>query len=309
MVLLFISGFHRPQGWRRLLAEELPDLDFRVWADETGDPADIDFALVWDPPMGELARYPNLKAIFSLAAGSDHLLKDPALPEVPLIRMVDPALISGMNEFVIHHVLHFHRRFDVFEERQRRREWKELPAADTACRRVGVMGLGAIGSAVAGKLGGLGFAVAGWSRSAKEIGDVESFDGEDALIPFLNRTEILICLLPLTPATEGIINKETLAALPEGAYVINCARGGHLVEDDLLAALDSGRLAGAALDVFRAEPLPREHPFWRHPKVVVTPHIASLTVPRTAIPHIVENIRRIENGQPPTNQVSRERGY
>ncbi len=309
MALLFISGYDNPRRWRALLDLELPGLDFRVWADETGDSTDIDFALVWDPPMGELARYPNLKAIFSLGAGVDHLLKDPVLPEVPLIRMVDPSLTSGMSEFVIHHVLHFHRRFDLLNERRRRRQWKQLPAPDTACRRLGIMGQGVLGADVAGKLSGLGFAVAGWSRSGKEIEGVESFHGEDAMMAFLNRTEILICLLPLTPATEGIINKKTLAALPEGAFVINCARGGHLVEDDLLTALDKGRLAGAALDVFHTEPLPPDHPFWAHPKVIVTPHIASLTVPRTAVPHIAENIRRIESGRPPTNQASRERGY
>jgi glyoxylate/hydroxypyruvate reductase A len=226
-----------------------------------------------------------------------------------VVRLVDRALTQGMSEYVLYWVIHYHRRMGDYADMVARKQWANLLQADTRLRRVGILGLGELGTDAARKLVALEFDVAGWSRSPKDIDGVESFTGEAGLAPFLARTEILACLLPLTPETEGIINRDTLAALPEGAVVINSARGGHVVEDDLLAALDSGHIAGATLDVFRTEPLPAEHPFWGHPKVTVTPHMASLTVPHSAAQWIAENIRRIERGEAPLNVVDLKTGY
>jgi len=308
--LLYLSSVDKSEPWREALERALPDLDFRLWPDEIGDPAEIDYALVWKPPPGEMRRYANLKAILSLGAGVDHLLCDPDLPAgVPVVRLIDRALTQGMSEYVLYWVLHYHRRFADYARLVAARQWTNLPQTDTRLRRVGVLGLGELGGDAARKLAQLDFAVAGWSRSPKDLPGIETFAGRDGLVPFLERTEILVCLLPLTAETEGIIGRETLAALPTGAVLINPARGGHVVEDDLLAALDSGHIAAATLDVFRTEPLPAGHPFWDHPKVTVTPHMASLTVPDSAAGWVAENIRRVEQGRAPLGVVDRARGY
>src|SRR5581483_5227165 len=197
----------------------------------------------------------------------------------------------------------------IYERFQRERRWKKRATPDIATRRVGVLGIGEIGSACARAVAALGFSVAGWSRTAKHIDGIETFAGAAALPAFLARTDILVCVLPLTAGTRGIIDAKLLAALPRGAYVINIARGAHVVDADLLAALDSGHIAGATLDVFAPEPLPPEHPFWTHPKVLVTPHIASLTNPETASEGIAENLRRLTTGRPLLHLVERDRGY
>lgn len=309
--IVFISPDDDPERWRRALAPLLPGMDWRVWPDAVGHADDITIALVWRPKPGVLKDFPNLKAVYNLGAGVERLLQDPTLPRhVPLIRMVDPALTAGMTEYVVHRVLHYHRRFDLLAARQRDHVWKWLEAPDTATRSIGIMGMGELGRDTAEKLRGLGFKnIAGWSRTPKTVTGVESFHGDKTLISFLKRTEILVCLLPLTPETEGIINAETLAALPTGAHVINSARGGHVVEEDLLDALNTDHIAGASLDVFRTEPLPAHSPLWDHPKVMVTPHIASLSVPSSAAPDIAANIRRIEAGETPTDVVDFVRGY
>lgn len=309
--VVFISAEDDPERWRRALEPHLPGLDWRVWPDAVGDAAEVTIALVWRPKPGAIKDFPNLKAVYNLGAGVEMLLADDTLPRhIPLIRMVDPALTAGMTEYVVHRVLHYHRRFDLCAHRQRDRVWKWMDAPQTAKRRVGILGLGVLGRDAAEKLIGLGFrALAGWSRTPAEVPGVENFHGPDGLAPFLSRTEILVCLLPLTPATRGIINAKTLAQLPEGAFVINAARGGHVVEADLLAGLDSGHLAGASLDVFATEPLPDDDPLWSHAHVMVTPHIASLSVPASAAPDIAANIRRVEAGETPTDLVDFERGY
>ncbi|MFQ6024595.1 MAG: 2-hydroxyacid dehydrogenase, partial [Acidiferrobacterales bacterium] len=281
----------------------MPELEVRVWPDR-GNPEEIEYALVWQPLHDALSNLPNLKVIFSLGAGVDHLLKETGLPEgVPIVRMVDPGLSEGMREYVLFHVLRYHRHMLEYEIQQRECRWQELPQTRPGDRRIGIMGLGVLGAEVAQKLTALGFAVAGWSRTAKMIDGVDSFHGRDQLDQFLEHTDILVCLLPLTSETEGILNRRTFAALPGGAYVINVARGRHLIEEHLLEALDSEHIAGATLDVFRTEPLPRDHPFWRHPKVTVTPHIASITSPDTGAIPVVENIRRHQKGEPLTNVV------
>ncbi len=308
MAVMFLSAEDPAEAWRDELRARIPDLDFRIWP-EIGDPAEIDVALVWRPPPGELARYPNLKAILSLGAGVDGLIADPTLPDVPIARMVDPSLTRTMAEYVLLAVLRHHRQFDLFERAQRARKWAFAFPPQAAQRRVGIMGLGELGGAAARTLARHGFTVAGWSRTPKAIKDVTSYAGRSELHPFLHRTDILVCMLPLTAETMGILDAETFAELAHGAYVINVARGGHLVEADLIAALDSGHLGGATLDVFRTEPLPPDHPFWDHPKILITPHIASYCQPATAADGVAENIRRALAGQPLLHQVNRKRGY
>jgi len=309
MALLFYSKVDDPEEWAAALRQAEPSLEVRVWP-ELGDVADIDAALVWRPPTGMLASLPGLKVIFSLGAGVDHVFAGTELPaNVPVVRLVDPALTSQMVEYAVLAVLHHHRRMDDYRAFQGRGEWHQLPAADTAARRVGVMGLGEIGSAIAHTLAGFGFAVAGWSRTPKALNGIESFHGVDQLTPFLARCDVLVCVLPLTPETTGILDAQAFAALPDGAYVVNAGRGGHLIEEDLIAALESGHLSGAWLDVCQTEPLPPENPLWRQANVTVTPHIAGWVLPRTASEQVIQNLRRVQGGEPPRNIVDPARGY
>ena len=297
------------ETWIPVLQRLEPSRSVRLWPD-TGPEDEVEYVLTWRPAPGDLQRYPNLKAIFNLGAGVDALLKDETLPaHVPVIRLVDQGLTQGMSEYVLMHVLRYHRRGPELEEAQRRSRWEPLTYPLARDRKVGILGLGVLGSDAARKLVALDFDVAGWSRSPKSVDGVESFHGAEGLNPFLNRTEILACLLPLTKETTGIVNATTLAQLPKGAAIINAGRGGHVVQDDLLAALDSGHIAYATLDVFTPEPLPNEHPFWTHPRVTVTPHIASNTQLETAVQVVLEGIRRIERGELPENIVDRGLGY
>ena len=309
MPLLYCSSWSEPETWRRAFHAHDPKLDFRVWP-KSGPVEEIDYVLAWHHVPGSLSAFPRLKAIFSLGAGVEKLLRDRELPAgVPIVRMVDPSLTAGMTEYVLLHVLRYHRRMPELEALQRGAQWVELEAPPASERRVGILGLGVLGGDAAEKLAMLGFQVAGWSLTPKTIAGVESFAGEEGLLPLLARSDILVCLLPLTAATEGILNARTLAALPRGASLINAARGGHVVETDLLAALDSGHVAHATLDVVSEEPLPASHPFWRHPQVTLTPHVASLTWPPTAALHILANIRRHEAGEPMSPLVDLAREY
>ena len=311
MTLLFISETDRTDWWQSELSRASPGLEVRAWPD-IGAPADIDYALVWKPRPGELAKLPNLKAIFSLGAGVDHIFADPDLPEgVPVTRIVDANLTAGMSEYVLLHTLRYHHNQPVLDRQQRDHVWdmrmsEMRQAYETS---VGVLGLGEIGSDAAVKLSALGFSVAGWSRTQKSMHGVECYAGEAEFQAFLARTRILVCLLPLTPATAGILNAAAFASMPRGGYLINAGRGGHLVEDDLIPALDSGQLAGATLDVFAQEPLPPGHPFWDHPAITVTPHNASITDPRSVAAQVAENIRRQRAGEPLLNLVDPEAKY
>ncbi len=297
------------QAYIPVLERLAPERTIRIWPD-TGPLDEVKYTLVWRPKPGDLQRYPNLKAIFNLGAGVDALLKDETLPDnVPLVRLVDESLTGGMTEYVVYHVLRFHRRTPEIEQSQRRSEWEPLLYPMTRDRKVGILGLGVLGGDAARRLVDFGFDVAGWSRTEKSVPGVQSFYGREQLDAFLNRTEILVCLLPLTGDTNGIVNARFLAQLPKGACLINAGRGGHVVQDDLLAALDSGHIGYATLDVFTPEPLPREHPFWTHPRVTVTPHNASLTQPETAVPVVLDGIARLERGELPRNVVDRKLGY
>ena len=309
MALLFVSAVDDPAPWIEAFAALMPDLEVRVWPDY-GDAADIAYALVWQQEHGSLRRFANLEAIFSLGAGVEHVLADPGLPDgVPIVRMVDPGLRVGMTEFVVMRVLHYHRRMPEYEAQQRDKVWRLLPQTLPGDRRVGILGLGALGGAAARALAGLGFDVAGWSRTPRTIDGVTCFDGEDGLFACLERSEIVVCLVPLTAETEGILDATTLGALPEGAFLINVARGAHVVDEDLLAALESGQIAGATLDVFRSEPLPADHPYWTHPRVMVMPHASAWTLPQTAARTVTDNIARHRKGEPMLNVVDVKRGY
>ena len=298
------------EDWRAALLAEDPGLDIRMFPD-AGDAAAIEAAVVWTShDMAELRRYPNLRLIVSMGAGVDHLLRPPGPPPgVPVARLKDARLTQGMTEWVVLNVLRFHRQDPEYRALQAERRWEELPAPETASRRVGILGLGELGGAAAAALLALGFPVMGWSRAPKDRPGVEGFHGADGLDAMLGRSDILVCLLPLTPETRSILDRRTLGLLPRGAYLLNAARGGHVAQNDLLAALNSGHIAGAALDVFEPEPLPPDHPFWSHPRVAMTPHAASITIPSSAAPQVVENLRRARTGQPLINLVDFSAGY
>lgn len=262
------------------------------------------------PPRAVLQGFTGLKLIQSLWMGVDTLLADATLPRgVPLARLVDPGMLTAMSETVLARVLDWHRDLYRYRAHQRERRWQPLPQVFASERTIGLLGLGELGRSAATKLAALGFSVCGWSRRPKTLPGIECFAGEEGLERLLSRSSALVCLLPLTPRTRGILNAATLAQLPEGACLINVARGAHVVECDLLAALDAGHLAHAYLDVFETEPLPREHPFWTHPRVSVTPHVAALTDPRTALPSVIENLKRVRRGATPRDLVDPAAGY
>jgi glyoxylate/hydroxypyruvate reductase len=309
MALLFRSSVDSEARWKPQLARLMPELDVRIWP-EIGDPADIDYALVWHPEPGLLASLPNLKLILSLGAGVDHILCDPQLPrDIPLVRLVDPYMTDAMSEYVALQVLRLHRQDLDYRAQQEAGIWRELEQKNAAERRVGILGSGALGQDAGRKLSGLGFDVALWGRSKKDLDGLASYAGWASLPELLGRSEILVCLLPLTAETQGVLNADAFAQMPKGAALVNAARGGHLVEEDLLAALRTGRLSAAVLDVFRDEPLPADHPFWRHPRIVMTPHVAAATHPPTAAPILLDNIRRFEQGRPLLNLVDPAQGY
>jgi len=309
MALLFRSSVDSAARWHAQLARLTQELEIRLWP-EVGDPAEIDYALVWRPEPGLLATLPNLKLILSLGAGVDHLLGDPQLPRhLPIVRLVDPHMTDAMSEYVVLQVLRLHRHDLDYRVQQEARVWRELDQKNAADRRIGILGLGELGRDTARKLKALGFDVAGWSRGERAVAGIECHAGAAGLPELLGRSEILVCLLPLTAETEGILSARTLSLLPRGAALVNAARGAHLVEEDLIAALASGHISAAVLDVFRDEPLPADHPFWHHPRVVVTPHVAAFTNPATAAPIILDNIRRFEEGRPLLNRVDPARGY
>ncbi len=309
MALVLKCGRDERAEWRGELHRLLPDMEVRPWH-QAGDPDDIEFALVWKPDAGELRRFANLRAIFSLGAGVDHIMNDPDLPPgVPVVRLIDPELTRQMSAYVVLSALYLHRRMPAYAAAQKDGRWRPLPAPDTRSCGVGIMGLGVLGSDAAEKLRPFGLPLLGWSRRPKDFEGVRCFHGAPGLAPFLAETGILVCLLALTPETKGILNAKTFASLPRGAGVINCARGGHLVDEDLIEALDSGHLSGAVLDVFDPEPLPEDHPFWRHPQITLTPHVASLTLVHSAAIIIAENIRRMRKGEAPLAIADPKAGY
>ena len=306
---LFASEWDDDSGWRGQMEKHLGPLDWRRH-NALGRKEDIEVALAWDPPVGLLASLPNLKLIVSLGMGVDHLLKHKDLPQnVPIARIHDASLIDQMAEYSLLASLRILRLGDEYDVLQREAKWKRLELREAFDLRVGIMGLGAIGARVAADHRKFGFPVRGWARSTKMIDGVECFAGSEGLQPFLAGIDVLICLLPLTPQTRGILNAGTLAQLPKGAHVVNIARGGHVVDADLLASLDSGHIASATLDVFNQEPLPADHAYWRHPKVRVTPHIAGQSNPRTAAAGVADNVHRLRAGETLHDLIDPAAGY
>jgi glyoxylate/hydroxypyruvate reductase A len=308
LALLFYSRDDDAVAWGRALEERVPELDFRIWP-EIGDPAEITMALVWLPPKGLLQSLPNLEAIFSLGAGVDAMLAQPDLPDVPLCRLVDRSLTVTMSEFVLANVLYYHRDLDRFQAQQQAARWQLALPEPPSARTIGIMGLGELGGHAAATMRDHGFRVRGWSRGGRQLAGVESFAGRDGLAPFLAGSDVLVCLLPLTAETEGILNAELFATLPPGAALIHVGRGRQLVPADLMAALDRGHLRGAMLDVTPVEPLPADDPLWRHPGIRITPHAASYALPETAAETIADNIANLRAGRPLAAVVDRSRGY
>ncbi len=309
MALLFYSQFDDPADWGAHLREAAPGLDFRVWP-EVGDPADVEAALVWKAPEGELRKYPNLRLIINLGAGVDSIVKDRTLPAgIPIVRIADPEMSRMMSQYVLAAVLRHHRDFVPFARAQRERRWHYLHPREAGTCSVGVMGLGNLGAMAAAELVRQGFQVAGWARSEKNLPGVESFHGPQGLAAFLARSDILVVMLPLTAETMGILDAGAIAQLPHGAKLVNVGRGGLVDEDALAAALRSGRIAEATLDVFLSEPLAAESPLWGFDQVLITPHLASVAIPRTAARQVAENLRRLRAGEPLLNVVDPQRGY
>lgn len=309
MALLFYSQFDDAADWGKHLRNAIPSLDFRVWPD-VGEPEDVTAALVWKAPEGELRKFPNLKLIINLGAGVDSIVKDRSLPAgIPIVRIADPEMSRMMAQFVLAAVLRHYRDFVSFSRAQKERRWHYIHPREAPTCSVGVMGLGNLGGMAAHELVRQGFKVKGWARSPKKIEGVESFHGKSGFAPFLAKSEILVVMLPLTPQTDGLLDAEALAKLPRGAKIINVGRGRLIDEDALIAALSSGHIAEATLDVFREEPLPAASPLWEFEQVLVTPHLASVAIPRTASRQVAENLRRLGSGEPLLNVVDPGRGY
>jgi len=309
MKLLFCSHLDDPKEWLPELKKHMPDLEIEVWP-EVKDRASIDAILVWLPPAeGGLALFPNLKMIQSLGAGVNQLDLKSLPRHIPLARLVDPGLNLSMRDYCVWAALRHYRGLDMHAEHQPLKKWVYYIPPPKSAVSVGVMGIGELGSEVARAMADLGFSVRGWSRTPKTIDRVACFSGASGLREFANGTDILICLLPLTPETRGILARPLFEMLPKGAKLINVGRGDHLVEADLIPAIESGRIASATLDVFAREPLPPEHPFWTHPKITVTPHVAAFGAAVSAAPVVIENLRRAMAGKRLLNQVDIDRGY
>lgn len=313
---LLIIGSQRSDQFAAATREQAPDIDLRVWP-EAGRLEDIRYALAWGPPIGVLKTLPNLQLIVSVGAGVDHLFKDPDLPRVPIVRYVDPDLTGRMTAYVTLHVLWHQRRMCEFLRLQAQCEWKYLPEPATHEVRVGIMGLGVMGAAAARPLAALGFKLTGWSRSRRQIAGMTCYAGREELPAFLADTDILVCVLPHTPETRGILNRELIRGLSRqgrhprlpGPALINAGRGPLQVEADIVAALEAGELYAASLDVFETEPLPQSSPLWRHPRVVITPHNAAESETSAIVRYMLRQVRAHMSGQAIENIVDPTRGY
>lgn len=294
-----------PQPWADALAKALPDAQIQIWPD---CPEAADYAITWAPTQAFFDAQPQLKAVFALGAGVDGLLKLKLPESLGLVRIEDGGMAAQMQDYVTHALLRHVRRFDQYEKDIRAGQWIQYPAQDHASFPVGVLGLGELGGKIAERVRDLGFPVAGWSKSPKSMDGISCYSGNE-LEQFLRQCRVLVCALPLTPQTQNILNKRHLSLLHPGAYLINIARGAHLVEEDLLQLLASGHMAGACLDVMRTEPAPADHPFRSHPQITLTPHISALTLLVPSVAQISQKILALSYQQPISGVVKRERGY
>ncbi len=309
MRVLVDFPWENADDWLAELRRQAVQHELYEWPD-FDDPARIDAAIVWSPKADFFSDLSRLKAIIVPGAGVDQLWRDAKeLPDVPIVRLADPVMASRMAEYVLAMVLNHHRGFERYRRQQAARIWVRHHHVDPADIRVGIMGLGMLGAAAAQHVAAIGYDVRGWSRRPKEIEGVRTFNGDDGFQDFLAENDVLVCLLPLTKSTHGLLNAKTFSKLPNGALVINAARGGHLVVPDLLRALDSGKLSGAVLDVFEDEPLSDDNPLWDHPEIIITPHIASLSNIVTGVQQIVRALDSLEAGDRPDHIVDPAVGY
>lgn len=305
MKILFSSRIEPAERWLPLLKDLLKEDSF-----VTEPQDDVDVAIVATPPRGALEKLGNAKLILSLWMGVEALLDDPGLPrKVPLARVIDPGMVAAMTETVLAHTLDWHRRLYRYRAQQREGKWHRFRQYLASDHTVGILGLGTLGIACAQRLVPLGFNVAGWSRRPKAVPSVESFSGEKGLGEMLERSNVVVCLLPLTAGTRGVLGKDNIAKIRKGGGIINCARGAHVVRDDLIAALDSGHIAHAWLDVFEKEPLAQGDPLWRHPSITITPHSAALSETRTAVKEVAKAIEAVRRGERPPHLVDFSAGY
>lgn len=306
--VLFRGPQSRNDNWQALFADTLPSVTWHHWPHIENKDA-IELMIVWKLPRDYQQDYPNLKVIFSVGAGVDQLDLASVPEHIQVVRMLDPGIAQGMSEFIAMHVLNIHRDTFSYINANKTATWQQIPTIPSSQRRVGIFGLGHLGQAAAQTLLNLGFSVNGWSRSPKQVTQVNCFSGDEELPAFLSQTDILVCLVPLTPETRGILNAETLSLLPKGASVINVGRGEQLIPEDVITLLNAEHLAYAVLDVFAIEPLPDTHPLWQHPQVLVTPHVAAITQDNSAGQVLADNVRRYISQQPMVGTVDKALGY
>ena len=309
MSIVIIRQDDKIQVWKDALQKAAPEIKVYSYLEEHPK-NEIEVALVWKHPKGSLSDYPNLKYIASSGAGVDFLFEDESISkDLPITRVVDTMLASDMSEYVIAVIFSYLKNLNVYKIEQSQAIWNPRTYKRISDFTVGILGLGTLGTVLANDLIRFGFKTQGWSASKKSISEVTSYAGQNELPAFLASTEILVCLLPLTTETTGILNKVLFQQLPKGAHVINVARGGHMVDADLIEMIDNDHLSGASLDVFHQEPLPSEHPFWKHDKINITPHYASVSDTDSVVPQIVENYRLSQKGEPLLHLVSKVKGY
>lgn len=309
MSIVIIRQDDKIQLWKEALQKVAPEIKVYSYLEE--HPADeIEVALVWKHPEGTLSKYPNLKYIASSGAGVDFIFADASTPKsIPITRVVDTMLANDMSEYIIAVIFSYLKNLNTYKVAQTKDIWKPKPYYRISDFKVGILGLGALGAVLAKDLVRFGFKTQAWSGSEKSFEGVRTFAGQDQLSNFLSTTEILVCLLPLTKETAGILDKVLFQQLPQGAHVINAARGGHVVDKDLMEMIDNGHLSGASLDVYHQEPLAKEHPFWAHEKINMTPHYASVSDTNSVVPQIIENYRRMRNSKSLLHLVSPVKGY
>lgn len=309
MSLVLLAPGRDMQSWEESLLDVDPNLEIEIWPD-VKNKSKVHFVVAWNQPKHVLNSYPNLKAVSSLGAGADHLLKDESLPEeIPICRVVSLSLVRQMKEYVLCAILNYQRNTITYALQKQEGVWEPHPNKDPEAFTIGIMGLGELGLPTAVYLSELGYRVNGWSNSAKNLNGVNTYSGDEEFELFISNSRVLVCMLPLTEKTEGILDLEVFKQIPKPGYLINVARGEHLVEEDLIYALDKGWVDGANLDVFAEEPLPERHAFWNRENIMITPHVSSLTPPGEVAGQIVENYKRALSGMELRNKIDKDKGY